>query len=432
MAAGTAIISAIPGANWVRSHKDVALYTASSLARTAAQLIASLITVRLIAPEELGLWNSISLAGTYAFFLQAGVLSGLGRDLPFHLGAGHEATALKLAGTSQSFTLGGNILVLVGGLIALVLFWDRGPAVQLAILCVTAITVGTFYQNYLFVTFRSKISFLDLGKTQFWAAGLMVATLPVLMFWGYDGLLLRGVLVTAAVVWLMHRVRPIRVGHTWDGAAFKSLMITGLPLFAMGYIDTITMTMDRLVLLKQGGVQQVGYYSLAMYASQAMTIIPVSLGQYVYPRMSYLYGKDGDPRILWTMAWKTAVGTFLIMTPIALACAFALPYLVPFLFPKYAPGVPAAQIFLFGSIFIGAVIGVNALFSMKAWKHYVAYEFSCSALRVACPIAGALFLSSPLVGVAWGMFTANAAGLLVGLMLIYSATRTNPAHRADG
>jgi len=407
---------------WRSSHRDVALYTASSVARTAAQFIASLITVRLIAPEELGLWSSISLATTYAFFLQAGVTNGLGRELPYQLGAGDSESAKRLAGTSQTFVLGGSLLVVLAGLVALVACRDQGPAALLCIVAVIPITVATLYQNFLTVTFRSKSSFLALAKTQFWTAGLVVLSLPILYYWGFDGLLLRAVLVTVAGVWLMHHVRPIRVANLWDGPSFKTLMMTGLPIFALAYLESISVTADRLVLLKYGGVEQVGFYSLAMYAWQALTILPMSLGQYVYPRMTYSYGKDNDPRALWASAWKVGVLVLVLMTPIALLCALAVPWAVPLFFPKYVSGVPAAQILIFASVFYGAVIGVNALWSLKAWKHMVACQVIGAGLRVGCPLLGACLLASPLSGVAWGMFAACAVNFFVGLALTYSAT----------
>lgn len=408
--------------DWIRSHRDAVHFTASSAARTAAQFIASLITVRLIAPEELGLWNTISLATTYALFLQAGVINGLSRELPFHLGADNPDLARRMAGTSQSYTAAGAALALLVGLVALVIYRGSGSAVLLSILAVTLVTAATFYQNYLTVTFRSKSSFLALAGTQFWTAALMLLTLPVIALLGYNGMLLRIVLVTGATLWLMHRVRPFPAPMLWDGLSFRMLMTTGLPIFFLSYIESSSGTVDRIVLLNYGGVKEVGYYALATYAWQALAIIPVSLGAYVYPKMTFSYGQSSDPHTLWRMAWKITLVICAVMIPLAIACSFSVPAAVQRLFPQYIPSIKATQILIFASVFYGAAMGVNALWSMKAWKYMVAYQLLGSAFRIAGPFAGAICHHSPLEGVAWGMLGAYAANFGVGIGLTYLAT----------
>jgi len=404
------------------SHWDATLYTASSLAKSLAQFLVGFFVVRLILPEELGVWNSISLASTYAIFLQGGIINGLNRELPYQLGTGRAQRAEAYAGTAQSYTAAGCFLGLILGGISLIVFRGKGFSTSLAIVAVTLMTGFTFYQNYLMVTFRSKSSFNDLARIQFLAALLMVLTIPMLYLWRYNGMLLRIILVTAGGVWLLHRVRPIRVNLIWDWDAFKNLMLTGLPIFILAYIESTAGTVDRLVLLKSGGVEQVGYYSLALYMMQSISIIPLSLTSYVYPRMSYSFGKTGDPMVLWNKAWKATLAVFGIMAPLTVAGWFAIPVAVPMLFPKYVPGIFPAQITLVGAFFYGAVITVIPLWSMKAWKYMIAYQLSGSALRVAGPYIGAKLFSSPLTGVAYGMFCVYVVNFGVGLGLTYVAT----------
>lgn len=422
---------AMPSSQWFRTHEDAAKYTASSVARMAVMFVASMVTVRAVTPNDLGLWNSMSLVTSYGLFAQAGIVNGLSRELPFQLGADNPEVARKLVGTSQTFMLGVSLLVLAGGVGAILLYHNRGVTVLFSILAVTIVTVTTYYQNYLTVTFRSNNSFSNLARVQLWTAGLMLVSVPLIAYWRYDGFLFRIILVSLVGALLFHAARPIKVGLLWDGSAFKTLMMTGLPIFALAYMESISGTLDRVVLLKVGGVEQVGYYSLALYTWQAFTVIPLSLATYVYPRMSYSYGKDSDPRVLWTTAWKVTVGVFAIMAPICVLGWLAIPAVVTVLFPKYIPGIPAARGLLCAAVFYGAAIGVNALWSMKAWRYMVAYQIVGSGFRIIGPIAGVLMASSPLKGVAYGMFVACAGHSIVGLVLTYVATHRPQAAHAE-
>ena len=249
----------------------------------------------------------------------------------------------------------------------------------------------------------------------------MLVTIGLLLF-GYNGMIVRAVLVAGIAVFLMHRVRPIAVSPAWHNDSLFLLLRTGVPIFAMDYILTCSATLDKVALLKYGGVEQVGLYALAMNAGSAFQALPQSIAHYVYPRMSHHYGRTHNPRILWDMAWKTTLVVIGSMIPIAIVGWVLLPMGVMFLFPKYVLGTYAAKIALVGSVANGATTGANALVSLKAWSHLVAYQLGCSLLFVACPFLGIRFSSSPLNGVAYGMLAANLMGAFLALTITYAAT----------
>ncbi len=405
---------------------DAAFYTFSSAAKAGVQFIISFVTVRYVLPAELGLWTSLSLATTYSIFLQAGVVNGLSRELPFNLGAGRQDLVEAHAGVAQAVIYWGMILVAVAGSIASVGWGWGNPTLGVSIFAVTLVTLLTLYQNYLLVTFRSNHAFRALGKAQLWSAGVMLAFIPALVLWGYWGMVGKVVLSTGLLVVLLHLARPLRVPARWDGKAFWELMKVGTPIFVLAYLFAVAGTADRLILLRTGGVEQVGFYAMALYAWQALTVLPHSLATYIYPRMTYSWGKAGDPRQLWNGAWKTALVMLGIMVPMAVVGWFLLPIVGPTFFPKYREGIFAAQITLVSAVFYGAVIGVNALWSMKAWKYMVVYQLSSAGLLVAGPLAGAKLFQSPLTGVATGMLFARAVTFMIGMGATYRATHLSP------
>ena len=100
-------------------------------------------------------------------------------------------------------------------------------------------------------------------------------------------MLLWTVLIAGILLSLMYLYRPMRVKMRMDWEALKLLFKTGLPIFGLDYMKNSCSTLDRVVLLRIGGVKDVGIYSLASVALTTMAALPVSLASYVYPRMSY-------------------------------------------------------------------------------------------------------------------------------------------------
>jgi O-antigen/teichoic acid export membrane protein len=412
-------------------HESTILYAASSLAKAGLGFVATMVTMKTVAPGHLGLWNSMSLATTYSAFLQAGVNNGLNRELPFHLGAGDEPRARRLAGTALAFTAVSCLLAAAAGLAALFIFRDKGAAFRAAIAVETIAVLCFFYQSYLTVTFRSTTSFKALAKVEFAGVAIGLAALPLIYYFSYYGMLWRIAGTSLIGVAMLHLVRPIHVGLEWDGESLRRLLKTGLPIFALFYIESTFSTFDRVFLLESGGVEQVGFYSLAMMGQQAMMVVPLAIAMYMYPRMTYHWGRDGSRRALWRRAWMTSAVSGAVMLPVAVGAYLALPWFVTTFVPRYGPGVSAARIMLVGSLFSGGAIGTNAMWSMKAWKHMTAYQLGGAALRALGPYAGLSVYSDALVAVALGTAAACVLQFVLGMVLTFHATLAGSDISAD-
>src|ERR1017187_5633146 len=405
-----------------REHQAAFMFTGASALVSVGSMFSSMIMVRYVSPEDLGLWQSVRLAVTYSMFILAGVNNGLSRDLPYYLGKSDEKTASRLGGTTLFYVLGASLLVSLAGAASLMLFHDRGSKLLFAIATVTVLIILTFYTNYLIVTFRSSKSFKDFSKIKMLEALVTVGTIPLLYYLGNHGMLARVLVLSGLVLFFMHLFRPIRVAPAWDGKAFVLLLKTGMPIFILDYISTTAGTCDRLVLLKLGGVKLVGYYAVALMARDAIGIIPGALSEYIYPRMSHSYGQHHDPIRLWKMAVKSSLMVVAFMIPAVAAGWFLMPPVVSKLFPKYTEAIAAAQWILIGSVFGGATLGRMAIWSMKDWKMATWYQGLGVGFGVAGIVLGGYFGKTPLIGVAVGSLIAQIAWLPVGGYLVYLAT----------
>jgi O-antigen/teichoic acid export membrane protein len=417
-------VLAVPGKLTALFKRFIApvIYASSSVALSGANLVTGILVIRWIQPEQLGVWHSARLAVTYSFFLLAGINNGLNRELPFYLGSSNENKARGLAATALYCNMVGCSLAFLGGIVATIVFWNRSQIILFSIIAVSILIICSFYRNYLTVTFRSHDAFRRLGNMQFLEASLLIVTVPLVFFFNFGGLLFRLCLVSVIMLIAIHIIRPVKVRPIFESDSFLLLAKTGFPIFALDYIATTAGTCDRLALLHAGGPILVGYYALSSIANETMSVIPLSIANYFYSRMSFQYGKHSDPKILWKAAIKISFIIPLIMLPICLVGYTVLPSLISHFFPKYINGIGAARVMLWVALFSGAAVGSNILWSLKAWKWMVSYQVTLSVMLALFPFAGVFLNHSPLLGVVYGLLISRIIAFLLTIWMTYMAT----------
>ena len=64
--------------------KDIIGYSSSSLISQALSLVVGFWVARILGPSDFGIWNAVSLVLVYGAYSEFGILSAMGRDLPFY------------------------------------------------------------------------------------------------------------------------------------------------------------------------------------------------------------------------------------------------------------------------------------------------------------------------------------------------------------
>lgn len=410
--------------NKVKNNKVLALFSFSSSSYTLANIIAGLIIVKFISPKDLGLWNSFQILITYSVFFQAGIINGLSRELPFYLGKNKNDEAHKLAGTSLFCTKISIILISLIGMIFIAFYLIPDIKSSITAFTILLLSISTFYNNYLIVTFRSKNSFIKLSHINFIGFFLSLATIPILYFYGYFGLLFRSLLISYVLVFFMHLYRPLVIKETFQKKSFSKLFKTGTPIFLLDYLKNSASTFDKVCLLYFTDLEHIGFYAIAGIVFRTFTVIPKSISQYFYPRMTFKYGETNDPILIWRMSLHQVLINLCILIPIGIFCYLILPFSIKTFAPQYVPGIQVAQISIISAIFAGAAKSISVIWSMKIWRLMIIYQLTHSLLFITCPLFFAFFLESKLLGVALGVMLVYVSTFIFGLYLIYLATHS--------
>jgi O-antigen/teichoic acid export membrane protein len=383
-------------------------FSISSLLKSGGTMLAGLIMIRWIDPYEIGLWQSIWVFSSYTGVLQLGVMSGLNREIPFHLGADSREHAFKLAATGEFFALMLAAFAMALTILCL-LVWqlvsDIDPARFWGIAGVGMIVAANFNQNYLVVTYRSSSDFRKLAEVYFIDSALIMVLLLLIYRFHYYGIIAYYVLNAIVITVLLYIKRPIRVKPALAKELLFSLIRTWLPVFFLSWLKQISKTFPRVILLSVGGILAVGYFAPAQAIQTAMLLLPNVLAQYIYPQMSFRYGQSGNKMDLWTVVSQTLKYLFLFGVPLVVAGWFLLPPFIKIFFPKYVDSILASRLMLVAGLFLSSTLVYNAFYSIKAFRQDLWLTMIMLCLNAALPLLFA-FIMKPLEGVAMGWLLA--------------------------
>lgn len=403
-----------------RAHGALYWYSAGSLASSVTGTLGGFLIIAWVPPADLGIWKSALILQSYVALLQAGVIHGLNRELPYQMGKGgysHE----KFASTAQTFAFVVSIFLLVAAAASWAL--PVGIKTKYALSAVFVVSACGIFINYLSVTYRAAQLFVKFAKINLIVAGVNLLTLLFVFYLKYFGIPLRVSVIAVCQVALLYIFRPLHVSFKFDLKSFLALLKIGVPLYASGYIIQLALTFPNTILLLEEGTKAVGLFAPAVAAFGLMMMLPQSIGQYVYARMSFRLGQTDNPKALWTYAWKSSLGLVLISLPIIALISLTAPYIIHRFYPKYIECINTIFWMLLAGTFFGAQMFGSVFRSMKAWKFLWIWTGLRVCLSFLLPLMGyKIFLKDRLMGVSIGYACAGLISFILGLYMAFLAT----------
>ena len=392
--------------------------------------LSELLVFRWLDPISMGYWSAAQMAALPLEALKLGILSGLARHYPYLIGSGEPARAHRLveAALAHSLFMCGLGLLAAGGF-ALVAP-ESGPA-RYAVITVALVWALGYYAQFVRSTLRSSASFVRLGCIELGLAVLGVFTLSFVFFLGFQGLLLRALLLAALASAIFFTFRSVRARPAADWGAIREMFQFGRHTYVTGYILLIGKQAERTMLLAfAGGIEAVGYYSPVLGVWSLLQVVPSLLHASSYPQFLENYGKDHDVRRLLKgllgQIRKTAFAMLLMSTMVGVA-GWSV---VTFALPTYsAAALPICIVCLAGPFLPMRMLATYYL-ARKSWPKY--YLFT--ALEAILPyvfIPGFLGVMSPLDAVATGVASATALSSVFLLIATIRHAAASPGSLSD-
>ena len=351
-------------------NKTSVKFGASATVLNIVLMISNVLVIYWIEPELMGLWNSFMIFISYIYILQLGIINGLARDLPFFLGARKKNLAEKITSTSLFVVKICTILSFIFSLIIIVYFYFNFSLIFFYTTLVFGIlSTIQFYNNFLLSTYRSNEAFDRLTRVYLIQTILVILTIIFVPLWMYEGNLIRLAFLGLSQLFLLHLKRPIKVASKWNFRLFKHLLLTGSKLFTFNYVYLLIPTFIRLIILQLGSTIHIGLYSPAIAVNSLMMLLPNTLSQYFYPKMSAHLGNTNSSEAVIDYSFSVMKKLFLILLMITIIGSMILPFFINFFLPSYKEGILPAQLALISGLISGIGLSLyTALLAIKAFK----------------------------------------------------------------
>lgn len=337
----------------------ILVLSSAQMISNGIRIVSGLLVASFILPKDYGTFTGIGVILGYLPLFQMGVMNGLNRELPYCFGKGDIDKAKEYASVTQFWEL--FLSALSFSVLTLISFYFlfQSHYIYAAGFFTWAIASINYYygDNYLHILFRTNNDFNKISIITLILATTALATVLLVWKWKFYGLCVRAIILIAIELLLLWRWKPLAVLPKWDYSIFKEIIKIGLPIFIVGIAFTLWRTLQNTLVLKLGGAEQFGFFSLALMIEGSVGIVAFSIEQVIYPKMSFEYGKGKGIKELLKLSYKPILYTFLFLIPSIIIGWMLIPYFVEWLLPKYYGGVDAARWTLLLLLF--SIFGVN-------------------------------------------------------------------------
>ena len=396
---------------------EFSLFTASVLLLQGARFAFNIAVARAVPTADFTVWALLLAGITYAPALFLGSLNGLGRQLPYLLGADKvvEAVAAEASVAATFFAIA--IACIVGGLV-LTAAGLGGWAWPVALM-----GLGTLAFNVQQFVLRSHLSF-NRASIQQLALGVCVLGGGVALLLLHTAefraaAMVYGICLSVAIL-VGIALRPPKIWRP-NWSMWRDLVAVGFPIMLAGIVFSVFVTSDRWLATTLLGAHRASPYALASVVGASMLIVPNVISQQTYPRMAIAYGRTSDRNEILAMARRQSLIAGAAAIPLALLGDVAVILLVPILLPAYQEAVLPACIIALGFAAVAASTGFGNFLNVvgQQWS-YLRVQLGSTAIGLVLMIAGSRVAGA--TGIALGV----TSSYLVYSVWLRRAAETNP------
>ncbi len=389
---------------------DAAKLWGAALIEQLLAFARGVILPRYLGPGLYGILGGLGLITKYGSYLQLGLTTALGREVPFALAAGARARADRLARAVFSFNLLTSTVPALGLAAFALATWGRYRV---------AVSWGLLIFAFLLVTSRCEVLYRTLfrARRQFGSAFAFVGLKAIVLFALVIGLLFAyglfgvfaGLVIGGSLFMLIGSAWTRVWASPWpDWRLVKELLPIGLPLAALGVLGFLLQSADRLLVIRFLAARDLGHYMLAVTVVTFVYFLPMNVGQAMAPRI-YALRRDGDLSAFGQFLVKPSLFITYFVAAIGGMVVLTLIPFIRYVLPAYGPTVPVAAALLVGITCQGGAQGAgHILIALGRFKSIAAAQLGGLAVGVAVMLA-ALHRGWGLPGVAAG----SSAGLAV-------------------
>jgi len=353
---------------------DFILVTLSTVVCSALSFVLNVYSKHEVDSKPMGIYSACLIVLAYMNYAQLGVLNAYNRDYPQALGRKDFDEANKQRNITVTFMLMIYALILVG-FEAWVFFKYNGQIGVSQKETFYAFGYGLCPIMILLKSFDDMANSTVRMQGKYNKSALIGFIRTVLAFgigavfiklFGYYGLY--AMMISSAFLGIVFFYKDAFKGVKldFDFKYMKLMILGGLPLLINSLIWTIVQNVDKHViqLFFKDPEDALGIYTVPTMGFTTMVLVPQTISQVFYIKISHLYGANKDEQELLDKAGHFTCLTSLIS---GAACAFVfyiMPIFVGVFMPKYTNGNVATQILIIGVAIYSTTMLFGNIFSV--------------------------------------------------------------------
>jgi len=283
-----------------------------------------------------------------------GILSAAERELPYYFGKNDHARSEKIKNNAFAFTFILSFLIFFG--IVAYAFGVRhrvSTSYFYGLLTVAILAFGGQYGLFYTVLLRANKNFSILSQAKvLFALIWLVLTLSLVIPFNIYGIYLVAIGVMIVDISFCYYKTRYSFDFELDIRELKRLFVIGAPLILLSVGIISIRNIDKIFIANMLGSEQLGYYSIAIMASDYIFTIPATLSIVMFPRFQESYAlKDNIVDIQNFVNTPTQILSYSVAIIIGFAFLI-LPPVIMVILPQYIEGIMSVKILLLGTFFI--------------------------------------------------------------------------------
>jgi O-antigen/teichoic acid export membrane protein len=301
----------------------------------------------------MGVWSMLKVIIGYASYVNLGTTSTVPYKLPILKGQGKSEEIKTLTNVVFNFVTITTFLCSIGVVIyALVFGRNLSREIFIGLIALSVILISQRFYTYYMILLRAHRNFGVLSKSIVFdaIANLSLILLVVSRFRLY-GFYAIAIIMPILNVLFIRRYVTYALKFSFDLRGLADYIKYGFPLFINGILYQILHSIDRIMIAAMLGLEQLGFYSIALMTESYGTGIAKNFIIVIQPHFLEDFGANGMEKSSGHVIFYSQVTAYFmaILLSLFFICA---PIFIQYALPAFIPGIGALKIFLLSIFFL--------------------------------------------------------------------------------
>jgi O-antigen/teichoic acid export membrane protein len=331
-------------------------------------ILCELYLLKLVDVHHIGLWQYALLLQSYVIISRLGIINAFNREYPYLSSLGETEKSQSILQTTAFHVM---LSMAVQALFFLALgsyylLFSNDYYLGFTMMVMVAYTSLDAFANFEEAKLRGVFQFNKISSIKVIVSIVSILSLAFPYNYGFEGLLIRAILIQLFLVILFKAVSKVRTKPVFTRQRWIQLFNDGWKFWIWSYLRSFNKSLPKLFLVVFSSLTIVGLYTPINWLLLVFTLFTSSLSTYLYPTLSHRFAKGDKNLPKQSLAINSLA--FVLAIPLALVGYFLLPTVIKSYLPQYEAAIVPMQIALFASLFDIITVSATVWASLKDWS----------------------------------------------------------------